>query len=122
MIWIAVALGGLVGALARHSVNIAFTRLTLNTVPYATASVNLLGSIAIGALAGALAGGRLTLSLPVRAFVFVGILGGFTTFSSLMLDTLTLAEGGATAMAFANVVGQMLAGIAAVYLAYRAFV
>ena len=116
------ALGGLVGTVARHAVNIAFARATPNPVPYATATVNMIGSLVIGALAGAVASGRLTLSAPARAFVFVGILGGFTTFSSFMLDTLTLAKGGAPASAVANIVLQVLVGIALTYAAYRAFV
>lgn len=121
MMWVAVALGGLAGTLARYAVNLAFVRLTPRPEPYATATVNLLGSVAIGALAGAIAGGRVTMTMPVRAFVFVGVLGGFTTFSSLMLDTLTLVEGGTGGAAFANVLAQTIAGFLATYLAYRAF-
>ena len=103
MTWIAVALGGALGSLARHSVNIAFSHLTESTTPYATATVNILGSVAIGVLAGLIAGGKLHMTPGVRAFVFVGILGGFTTFSSFMLDTLTLEHGHEHSLALANV-------------------
>jgi fluoride exporter len=118
--WIAAAIGGLIGTLARHGVNVAFARTTASPGPYATATVNVVGSLVIGGLAGAIAAGRLTLSAPARAFVFVGILGGFTTFSSFMLDTLTLAERGELGSAVANAVLQVLIGFAATYAAYRA--
>ena len=56
---------------------------------------------------------------PVRAFVFVGVLGGFTTFSSFMLDTFVLADGVDRTLAFANVVGQTGLGLVTVYLGYQ---
>jgi CrcB protein len=95
MTWIAAALGGTLGTLARHAVNIAVAR-SMTPAPYATAIVNILGSAIIGALAGSISSGRLLMPAPLRTFVFVGLLGGFTTFSSFMLDTLSLAEGGST--------------------------
>ena len=109
------------GSLARHGVNIAVAHVVGRSVPYATAVVNLLGSAAIGVLAGLLASGRLTMAPTMRTFVFVGILGGFTTFSSFMLDTLALAEGGSAAAAFANVAGQTVVGLAVTFAAYRLF-
>ena len=120
MTWIAVALGGAVGSLARHGVNVAFARVTETTTPYATATVNLVGSVAIGVLAGLIAGGKLHLSPAARAFVFVGILGGFTTFSSFMLDTLTLEQGSQHGLAAANVLAQVVIGLIAVFAGYAA--
>jgi len=84
----------------------------------ATAAVNLAGSFAIGLLAGLIAIGRLQLSPNVRTFVFVGILGGFTTFSSFMLDTLTLAQAGREGTALANVAVQLAGGAACVWAGY----
>src|SRR5689334_13424356 len=98
-----VALGGGAGSVARHTVNLAFAHLTERTTPYATATVNILGSLVIGVLAGLEASGRLHLSANVRTFVYVGLLGGFTTFSSFMLDTLTLGHGTEHQLAVANV-------------------
>ena len=115
----AIALGGAVGSLARHGVNIAVAHVVGRPVPYATAAVNLLGSAAIGVLAGLLASGRLTMAPTMRAFVFVGILGGFTTFSSLMLDTLTLAQSGQGSLAMSNVVAQTVVGFIAAYAGYH---
>jgi CrcB protein len=55
----------------------------------------------------------------MRTFVFVGILGGFTTFSSFMLDTFTLSHGGDHTTAFWNVALQTAFGLAAVWSGYR---
>jgi len=117
--WIAVLAGGAVGSLARHGVNVCFARLMARPVPYATATVNLVGAGIIGVLAGLIASGRLELSVPLRTFIFVGILGGFTTFSSFMLDTLTLSYGGEPGLAFLNVAVQTLLGFAAVWAGYN---
>jgi CrcB protein len=113
-----VALGGAIGSLARHGVNAAFAQMFVRPVPYATAAVNLIGSAAIGVLAGLLASGRVSMSPNMRTFVFVGLLGGFTTFSSFMLDTLTLTHGGNDALAMSNVVGQVGLGLIAIYAGY----
>ena len=119
MSWIAVGIGGALGSMARHGVNVMFAQRLLRSEPYGTATVNILGSLAIGLLAGLIAGGRLQLSEEARIFVFVGILGGFTTFSSLMLDTFTLAEGGRPTAAVVNVLAQVVAGYAVAYLGFR---
>ncbi len=119
MIWLAVAAGGALGSMARHGVNIFFGHVLERATPYATAAVNLLGSFVIGFLAARIANGRLHWSTELRTFVFVGILGGFTTFSSYMLDTFTLGHGGDHAMAFWNVALQTAFGLAAVWAGYR---
>ena len=119
MIWIAVAGGGALGSMARHAVNLFFAHALERAVPYATAAVNTAGSLVIGVLAGLLAAGRLHMSSELRTFVFVGILGGFTTFSSFMLDTFTLGHGGDHALAFWNVAAQVALGLALVWAGYR---
>jgi len=120
MTWIAVGLGGAIGSLARHGVNAAFAHLTETTTPYATATVNILGSLVIGVLAGLMAGGKLHMTPVMRTFVFVGILGGFTTFSSFMLDTLTLGHGSEHGLAVSNVLLQVVIGSVAVFAGYAA--
>jgi CrcB protein len=119
MIWLAVAAGGALGSMARHGVNIFFAHVLERAIPYATATANLTGSLVIGLLAALIASGRLQWSAELRTFVFVGILGGFTTFSSFMLDTLTLGSGGQQSLAFWNVALQTLCGFAAVWGGYR---
>jgi fluoride exporter len=118
MLWLSVAIGGAIGTMARHGVNVLISRM-FRPDPFATATVNLVGSLAIGVLAGMIAAGRVHLSLDARAFLFVGILGGFTTFSSLMLDTFTLAESGRTSAALLNVLVQVVVGYTAAYLGFK---
>lgn len=120
MSWIAVAVGGAIGSMARHWINLEFAHRLERSVPHATATVNLIGAAVIGFLAGLVATGRLHLSPTARTFVFVGILGGFTTFSSLMLDAFTLGHGGEHAVATWNVFGQAAAGWALVWAGYYA--
>ena len=120
MTWMAVAIGGAIGSAARHGVNVLISRLVHRPVPYATAAVNLLGCIVIGALAGLLASNRLHMSQMARAFVFVGVLGGFTTFSSFGLDTFTLGREGSYALAFWNVAVQVGLGLLGVAAGFRA--
>jgi fluoride exporter len=114
----AVAAGGAFGSLARHWVNIAVNRWGGTSLPYATAFVNIGGCAVIGLLAGMIAGDVMRMPPPVRAFVFVGILGGFTTFSTLGLDTLTLVHQGRHAAALWNVLLQVGLGLPAVFAGY----
>jgi fluoride exporter len=119
MTWMAVAIGGAVGSMARHGVNILFAHVFLRAVPYATAAVNIAGAWIIGMLAALVATGRLHMSAEWRTFVFVGLLGGFTTFSSFMFDTFTIGHGGDHALAFWNVALQTALGLVAVWGGYR---
>jgi CrcB protein len=119
MIWLYVALGGAIGSVARHEVGKAIARVSpTHVTPYATALVNLAGCFAIGLLAGLIATHRIAWSPSTRAFVFVGILGGFTTFSSFGLDTFSLAHGGRPVYALANVLVQVVAGCTLVAVGY----
>lgn len=117
--WLAVLLGGALGSAARHGVNLIAPRLFGSASPYATAAVNLIGALVIGVLAGTLASQRLTMTATERLFYLTGILGGFTTFSSLMLDTLLLSQAGATPRAVINLLGQLLLGCVLVFAGYR---
>jgi fluoride exporter len=118
MTWIAVAAGGALGSLARHWVNAEVAQRLGRVVPWGTFIVNIAGCLVIGALAGRVAGGRLHLAPAMRTFIFVGILGGFTTFSSFGLDTFTLGHGGDHVAAFWNIVGQVALGVGGVWLGY----
>jgi len=118
MTWIAVAAGGAIGSMLRHGMNGLVTRVSGQATPYATLGVNVIGCAAIGLLAGLLASGRIHMTGAERAFVFVGILGGFTTYSTFGLDTFTLAHAGSPAAAFWNVAGHIVLGLGAVYAGY----
>jgi CrcB protein len=118
---VVVGLGGALGSIARHGVGLAIARVSpARVTPYATMTVNLAGCLAIGVLAGLVASQRLPMPPAVRAFVFVGVLGGFTTFSSFGLDTFTLAHAGRTGAAGLNVAIQVAAGCALVAAGYAA--
>jgi len=118
MAWIAVAVGGAIGSAARHFVNLEVAHRLEQSVPYATLIVNVIGCVVIGVLAGRTASGRLQLTPIARTFLFVGVLGGFTTFSTFGLDTFTLGHGGNHVAAFWNVVGQIGLGLGGVWLGY----
>jgi CrcB protein len=116
--WFAVGLGGALGSLVRHAVNVATTRLVGHPSYASTLIVNVVGCAVIGLLAGQVAAGRLDLSQTMRLFVFVGVLGGFTTFSSFGLDTLTLVQAGRHYAAAVNVIVQVVVGLLAVAAGY----
>ena len=86
--------------------------------PLATVIVNLVGCLVIGVLAGLIASNRLALGLYWREFIFVGVLGGFTTFSTFGLDTLTLAQSHSSTNAVLNVALQVIGGLLAVWAGY----
>lgn len=111
-LWIAVAAGGALGALARWFMVVQVTRLLGAGFPAGTMVVNVLGSLAIGIAAGLLAQG-LALSAELRTFLTVGFLGGFTTFSAYTLDAVGLAERGAWTGAALYTAGSVALGVLA---------
>jgi fluoride exporter len=103
-IFLAVALGSALGGVARYGLSGLVARSFGETFPWGTLLVNVIGSFLIGFVA-TLTGpdGRLLVSPVARQFWMPGIFGGFTTFSSFSLQTLTLAQDGEWARAGANV-------------------
>ena len=87
----AVAAGGAIGATGRYIVTVLATRLFGHAFPWGTVIVNVLGSFAMGALITYMAL-KWSATQEARAFLAVGVLGGFTTFSSFSLDFATLYE------------------------------
>ena len=110
------AVGGAIGSVARHLVN---HLSPVARFPAATLIVNVSGSFAIGLLAGLIAARRIDLSPHWREFVFVGILGGFTTFSTFGLDTFVLGRAHSAGQAALNVGLHVAGGLAAVWIGYR---
>jgi fluoride exporter len=103
MQWLAVALGGALGALGRYGVNSLVFSYTAGRWPLGTLTVNVLGSIAVG-IFYVLIIERHILPGPWREFIMIGLLGAFTTFSTFSLDSLALWESGHAALAIAYVV------------------
>lgn len=106
--------GGALGSLLRFLVSTWVQRSTLHSFPSGILSVNVLGSFLIGfcwSLAEAF-----HFSPTTRAFLFVGLFGGFTTFSSFSLDTMTLLKAGAFKLALINVLANNILGLIAVFL------
>ena len=121
MAYLWVALGGALGSVARYGCSVLAARWMGSGFPWATLFVNVAGSFAIGLLAALVtADGRPTLGADARAFFMVGILGGFTTFSSFSLETLNLAHNGAIGAAGLNVALSIVLCLAAVWLGVAA--
>jgi fluoride exporter len=104
LIVLAVALGSALGGVARYGLSGLVARSFGETFPWGTLIVNVLGSFLIGFVA-TLTGpdGRVLVSPVTRQFWMPGIFGGFTTFSSFSLQTLSLVQDGEWTRAFANV-------------------
>lgn len=115
-----VGAGGFLGAASRYLVSTAVLRATATSaVPLATLTVNLLGCAVIGLLTGA-ADSRGVMSQEVRLFLVVGLLGGFTTYSSFGLEAFELLRRG-SGLAFVLYLGAHLVfGLGAVAVGYRA--
>lgn len=109
-----VAAGGAAGAAMRYLVMIAAAHLWGITFPWGTLTVNVLGSFILGVLVEAMA---LTWSVSegVRAFLVVGVLGAFTTFSTFSLDVVTLYEKGEWGFAAAYVLASVILSVLALF-------
>ena len=111
-----VALGGALGSVFRYLLS-AWTQTVSNSIdfPYGTPAVNLIGCFVIGFLTQ-LAETRGVFTSGARVFLFIGILGGFTTFSSFGNDTVNLLHDGETWNALANVFANVIFGFILVWL------
>jgi len=110
--------GGAIGTLARYGVSGLMYKCFNGTFPFGTLAVNLIGAFIIGLLWGLWEGFRI--SSNMRAFVFIGILGGFTTFSTYTLETLNLFRNGETKMALVNIFANNIFGLILVFLGFFA--
>ena len=119
MTWLAIAVGGALGSVTRHAVNhVAHAQWLSTRFPAGTVMVNVSGCFIIGLLAGWIAAERIAMPLHWREFVFVGLLGGYTTFSTFGLDTFLLARTHSISYALLNVGGQVIGGLLAVWVGY----
>lgn len=112
-----VGLGGMIGAILRYAIGGLVHRLYEGRFPLGTLLVNTAGCLAIGFLF-TLAEDRGVMPANTRLFVFVGILGGFTTFSSFGYETFTLWRDGMAVRALLNITANMCVGLAAVWVGH----
>ena len=105
--FVAVAVGGALGAVSRYSFGLVALALIGNRFPWATLGVNVVGSFLIG-LAAVLIGDRIVDGELWRPLIIVGFLGAFTTFSAFSLDTLLLLQQGNYNSAFAYILGSVV--------------
>ncbi|NWG70133.1 MAG: fluoride efflux transporter CrcB [Parvularculaceae bacterium] len=108
--FLAVAGGGAIGASLRHAVQIAATRAFGYSFPTGTLAVNVAGCFAMGLVVAWFAA-REPNPGPLRAFLAVGVLGGFTTFSAFALDAVTLWRDKALAVAALYVCGSVVLSV-----------
>ncbi|MGR8979220.1 MAG: fluoride efflux transporter CrcB [Gammaproteobacteria bacterium] len=113
---IAIAVGGACGSVLRFLVSTGVYQWLGRGFPYGTLSVNVIGSFLIGLLAEALILQRITFTQEYRAAILVGVLGGFTTFSSFSLETVYLIEQGALTKAALNIALSIVACLLAVWI------
>jgi CrcB protein len=121
-----VAAGGALGAVARYGVGVWAARLFPTAAwPWATLTVNVVGGLLMGLLAGWLAFRGGAHGEALRLFAAVGVLGGFTTFSAFSLEAALMIERRQTAMAGGYIAASVILSIAALFLglmvARRAF-
>jgi len=110
-----VAFGGALGSISRYVLGTWIQTISKSIdFPYGTLVVNLIGCFVIGLLSQ-LAEARGVFTPESRAFIFIGLLGGFTTFSSFGNDTINLLRDGETFNALANVGANVILGLALVW-------
>lgn len=107
--------GGAIGAALRYLLGQASLRAFGSGWPWGTLAANVLGGFAMGLLAGWLAS-RAAGGEPIRLFVAVGILGGFTTFSAFSLETMLMIERGDWLQALLYIAVSVIASVAALAL------
>lgn len=101
-----VALGGAFGSIIRYGLSNAVQSRTFSAFPYGTLMVNLVGCFLIG-LAVVLIQQRFQGNEVLRLLIVVGVLGGFTTFSSFSMETLQLLQSGYFSRAMLNIMGSV---------------
>ncbi len=113
-----VGAGGFLGAVARYLVGGWVHRLfPMATFPLGTLAVNILGCFLIGLLGG-LSESRQLFGPGLRTFILIGILGGFTTFSSFAHETLALSRDAEFLRALVNIGGQVIGGLGCAWVGY----
>ncbi|MFI6798679.1 fluoride efflux transporter CrcB [Streptosporangium canum] len=114
MNWLLVLLGGAVGAPLRYLTDRAVQARHDTVFPWGTFTVNVVGSMILGVLAGAVLAGAV--GNAAQLLLGTGLCGALTTYSTFSYETLRLAEAGALFLAVANVAASVVAGLGAVFI------
>lgn len=112
---VAVGIAGFVGAVARYGIDGLIAQKGASSFPWGTFVVNVSGSFVLGLLFAVLIEGRVAVAPWLRTATTVGLIGAYTTFSTLTLETFRLVEDGSIILAGANAVGSLAIGLVAVY-------
>jgi len=113
--YLLVAVGGALGSVARYGAGVLVGKAWNLSFPLATMLINITSSLAMGLLIGYLARTTPAWQSDARLFVAVGVLGGYTTFSSFSLDAIAMFERGEVGQALFYVLGSVIVGIVALY-------
>ncbi len=115
---LAVALGGALGSLARYGADRLIERRSFSIFPWSTFTINATGCLLIGVVIAALADRHHTPTW-IRTGLVMGVLGGYTTFSTFAQEGLSLFEDGKGGVALAYMLGSVAIGLLAVYAGAR---
>jgi len=111
-----IGIGGFIGAVLRYWLSGYAQQLSSSSLfPLGTLIVNFVGCLAIGFLSQ-ISEDHGAFTVESRALVFVGILGGFTTFSTFSSETMNLLRDGQNYLAFGNITGHLILGLGGVWL------
>ncbi|WP_405012136.1 fluoride efflux transporter CrcB [Kitasatospora sp. NBC_01539] len=113
MNWLLVVVGAMAGAPLRYLTDRAVQARHDSVFPWGTFTVNTVGCLVLGLLAGAASAGAA--SPELQLLVGTGLCGALTTYSTFSYETLRLAQGGVRFLALANVAGSVFAGLGAAY-------
>jgi len=113
--YLLVAVGGALGSMARYGTGVLVGKVWDSAFPLGTMLINIVGSLAMGLFVGYLVRTTPDWQADARLFVAVGILGGFTTFSSFSLDAIAMLERGEIGQMLLYVLGSVIVGVAALY-------
>ncbi len=110
-----VCIGGGLGSGARYAVGLLAARWNATSLPYATLTVNIMGAFLISIVMGLTLRGQ-DISPELKLFLSTGVMGGFTTFSTFSMETVTLAQRGQWTAAALYVALSLLCGLGATAL------
>jgi CrcB protein len=113
-----IGLGGAIGTILRYVMGGLDYRFSSGVFPISTLVVNVTGSLVIGFLWGIV--DRFAISPNIRLFVFIGILGGYTTFSTFSFETFNLMRDGEYRIAIFNITLSVVLSVGAVFAGYIA--